>query len=434
MAAQVAGIDVEFVPSLGRSSVTRHVNCYPLKFICCQNDDEADGGRQKDCARVTVLSYGGGVLGGDRTEAVMNVGPGATALFGTQGTTKVYKQGRGGLSAQAARLRVGAGGLALLLPHPVTAFRDALYDQRQEFHVDGGGSLVLLDWITSGRMERGERWAFRRVTSTNTVHVAGQLRLRDALKLENPSLPAEGSAPAEPATAVAARMRGHQIAGLLVACGERCSAVAQHLMASQRRDAFDDVERKRRTAAGSRAPPAARPRAARRPGTPGAAEGCSSPPASSQAAATTRRAGAFATAGGRGRAASTCCASRRRPPSSPTASWSTRSRRCATRSDARPSRTRASDPQGARRRPAGAARRCMPREDSVFVCSPSRLPIFPISVLSLPFPPFSSCSPPFISPFLRRQCRRNETNTLRRSPRRARPPPASSLTGPCAGS
>ena len=262
MAAQVAGIDVEFVPSLGRSSVTRHVNCYPLKFICCQNDDEADGGRQKDCARVTVLSYGGGVLGGDRTEAVMNVGPGATALFGTQGTTKVYKQGRGGLSAQAARLRVGAGGLALLLPHPVTAFRDALYDQRQEFHVDGGGSLVLLDWITSGRMERGERWAFRRVTSTNTVHVAGQLRLRDALKLENPSLPAEGSAPAEPATAVAARMRGHQIAGLLVACGERCSAVAQHLMASQRRDAFDDVERKRRTAAGE--PRAAGSEAARR--------------------------------------------------------------------------------------------------------------------------------------------------------------------------
>jgi hypothetical protein len=43
--------------------------------------------------------------------------------------------------------------------------------QRQRFDLpaDGSGSLLLVDWTTAGRMERGEAWQFQRFATSNEV-------------------------------------------------------------------------------------------------------------------------------------------------------------------------------------------------------------------------------------------------------------------------
>lgn len=56
-----------------------------------------------------------------------------------------------------------------VIPDPVTCFSTAIYSQRQVFKVMSDSSLLLVDWITSGRHERGEKWDFDLYKSTNHI-------------------------------------------------------------------------------------------------------------------------------------------------------------------------------------------------------------------------------------------------------------------------
>lgn len=75
-------------------------------------------------------------------------------------------------------------GLLLLLPDPVTCFSDAAYNQIQTFKLEEGSSVALLDWITAGRMSRGEEWDFAAYRSINEIWLSDKRIARDALLLE----------------------------------------------------------------------------------------------------------------------------------------------------------------------------------------------------------------------------------------------------------
>ena len=72
---------------------------------------------------------------------------------------------------QSLHVTVGSSGTMALLPQPLTCFKGAHFTQRQEFHLaaDGSSSLVVVDWVTSGRMGRGEKWEFRYLCQRNEV-------------------------------------------------------------------------------------------------------------------------------------------------------------------------------------------------------------------------------------------------------------------------
>lgn len=121
-----------------------------------------------------------------------------------KGSTKVFKTRPGGRAAgrpkgspiadyasatttQTMDVTVSLDSAVFLLPEPVTCFRSASYNQIQTFHLSGStSSIVLLDWVTSGRKTLGEDWVFSRYYSVNEVWLDGQRLARDALLLENP--------------------------------------------------------------------------------------------------------------------------------------------------------------------------------------------------------------------------------------------------------
>ena len=74
-----------------------------------------------------------------------------------------------------------------LLPSPVTCFEHSSYSQHQTFHLldPKSSSLLLLDWFTSGRLSRGESWAFDKYRSVNEVYIAGKRIINDILLLED---------------------------------------------------------------------------------------------------------------------------------------------------------------------------------------------------------------------------------------------------------
>jgi urease accessory protein len=127
-------------------------------------------GNHGDAAWVFLSSLGGGLVDGDRVDIDVDVGEGASALLGTQASTKVYRSPAGGSgSSQRLVARVAAGAVLTVVPDPVVCFADARYEQVIDVALAPSASLWLVDGYSCGRSARGERWAFSRYASRTTI-------------------------------------------------------------------------------------------------------------------------------------------------------------------------------------------------------------------------------------------------------------------------
>ncbi|KAG7099072.1 hypothetical protein E1B28_000947 [Marasmius oreades] len=185
----------------GNSAVLSELSStYPLKLISARVSS------RPDISIVYILSYGGGLVGGDRTHLNVKVNHQSSLVLLSQGSTKVFTtrlqqkhinsplppielNTDAGATIQKMDFTVSSKGALYLLPDPVTCFRSASYKQLQTFHLAQDATLVLLDWITSGRKSRGEEWSFSRYYSLNEIFLDGftsrPVRLaKDGLLLE----------------------------------------------------------------------------------------------------------------------------------------------------------------------------------------------------------------------------------------------------------
>ncbi|KDR85327.1 hypothetical protein GALMADRAFT_132031 [Galerina marginata CBS 339.88] len=177
---------------------------YPLKLL--------SPNIQGRTALVYLLTYGGGLISGDEVDLVVNVQLGAKLVLLSQGSTKVFKSRLGrrlaSVESQGSSLQpplnrhdtngtptrqnidfhIAASCSLFLLPEPVTCFRDASYNQSQKFYIEGDGSMVILDWITSGRISIGEEWAFSHYHSVNEVFDNGKRVAKDVMLLDDEQL------------------------------------------------------------------------------------------------------------------------------------------------------------------------------------------------------------------------------------------------------
>ena len=64
---------------------------------------------------------------------------------------------------------MGSDALLVIIPDPVTCFSTARYTQKQVVRMVGGSNLLMVDWVTSGRHESGEKWDFDMYKSTNNI-------------------------------------------------------------------------------------------------------------------------------------------------------------------------------------------------------------------------------------------------------------------------
>ncbi|KAL2017576.1 hypothetical protein VTK56DRAFT_1949 [Thermocarpiscus australiensis] len=165
---------------------------YPLKLISPSRPSETKS------VLVFLLSYGGGLVGGDKVNLSIDVCAGAKLSLVTQGHTKVFKSATPDIvTRQTLHVHVAAEAALCLLPDPVQPFEGSVYEQIQVFRLARNASLCLLDWVTQGRTARGEDWSFVRWVGRNEVWMVaddgaagGRLLVRDAVILDsNPSHP-----------------------------------------------------------------------------------------------------------------------------------------------------------------------------------------------------------------------------------------------------
>jgi urease accessory protein len=131
---------------------------------------------------VYSATLGGGLVGGDMVRMTLEVGRDSVALLATQASTKVYRSLKPASQSLAASIHEDA--LLAVLPDPVVCFAGADFSQEQRYDVAGRGSLVVVDWITSGRHAAGERWAFNRYRSRIDISRDGRRMFFDGLTLQ----------------------------------------------------------------------------------------------------------------------------------------------------------------------------------------------------------------------------------------------------------
>jgi urease accessory protein len=165
-----------------------------------------------------LANLGGGLVDGDRLTVEMDVGEGASALLGTQASTKVYRSPRG--CSQSLDARVASGGVLVIVPDPVVCFAGANYAQSIHIALDPTASLVLLDGYTCGRSARGERWEFARYASRTTVVRDGVCTVVDATLLDGEEL------------SIAERMGRFDVLLTLLAIGPHVASVRESILAS----------------------------------------------------------------------------------------------------------------------------------------------------------------------------------------------------------
>jgi urease accessory protein len=133
-----------------------------------------------------MMSYGGGLVGGDQIDLSVNVQCDCKLALLTQGSTKIFKQRKSvdretftPPTSQTLQVKIDDGGLLALLPDPIQPFADSCYNQHQSFELHPNSNLIVLDWVNSGRPARGENWTLSSFRSRNDIF---ELSNQDASK------------------------------------------------------------------------------------------------------------------------------------------------------------------------------------------------------------------------------------------------------------
>ncbi|MBI3807772.1 MAG: urease accessory protein UreD [Nitrospirae bacterium] len=124
------------------------------------------------CAYTWLVNPSGGLVGGDHVSVGAQLHAGTHVLVTSPSANRVYRS----LSEpvlQEIRLSVGAEARLEWLPEVMIPFAGSRF--RQSIHVDlaPGATVVLWDAMASGRVAKGERWAFSSVE--NEIHIRAPL-------------------------------------------------------------------------------------------------------------------------------------------------------------------------------------------------------------------------------------------------------------------
>ena len=278
---------LEVSRSAGKSAATRLYHQYPLRLIVPRRVKTAFP--DADCVWCYSVTFGGGLVAGDRSGMSVDVADGCAAVLATQGTTKIYKHARRGPAGkspasetitdeasrysaadaktsrdtvQALAARVGDGALLAVLPDPAQAFRDSRFRNRQRFALAPAGSLALVDWVTAGRAgfegggdggftsgygggvapatqfprdPDGERWVFDSYATAAEVCVDDREVLVESVRLDQTwgtddgGAGDAGCAGRGASRGLAARMGAVHALAVVVLVGPRCEAARRRL-------------------------------------------------------------------------------------------------------------------------------------------------------------------------------------------------------------
>ena len=123
---------------------------------------------QTSSCHVLVSNYGGGLVDGDSVRLNVICRNGARLHIGSVGNLQIYKSPISG-SSQTIKGVLEDNTLCVLTTDPAVLHSGSCFEQKQEWNVHPESSLLVAEWVLAGRLETGERFAFRKYISEFTV-------------------------------------------------------------------------------------------------------------------------------------------------------------------------------------------------------------------------------------------------------------------------
>jgi len=168
-------LQIEVALKDGETRVTESYAHAPLHYLPPSYRDQVP--------LLTIVNSSGGVLGGDRLDMAIRLGPGATLSVRPQAATKVYRSDRG-TAYSGCRFTLGAGARLDYLADEIIPFAGSDYTQTTQVDIAADATMLLAEIVTAGRIARGERFAFTRLAMDLQCTSGGTLLLRDRSDLQ----------------------------------------------------------------------------------------------------------------------------------------------------------------------------------------------------------------------------------------------------------
>ncbi len=111
------------------------------------------------CAYTLLVNPSGGLVGGDHLSVRASLAANSHVLFSTPSANRVYRSASKS-STQSVVLTVGPGAILEWVPDLTIPFAGSQFKQTIDVKLGRGSTVFLWDAIASGRVVRGERWAF----------------------------------------------------------------------------------------------------------------------------------------------------------------------------------------------------------------------------------------------------------------------------------
>jgi urease accessory protein len=146
-------------------------------------------------ALVHLHNLSGGVLGGDRLESSVEVGPGARAQITTTGATRLYRSRAGApAAAQRTEISVGEGALLEFLPDALIPFKGSRYRQETTVELAAGAGLFCWETVAPGRDARGEVFGYELLQLKLDLTADGMPLAQERIRLEPARRPLSSTA------------------------------------------------------------------------------------------------------------------------------------------------------------------------------------------------------------------------------------------------
>ncbi|MEI9982875.1 MAG: urease accessory protein UreD [Aliidongia sp.] len=130
-----------------------------------------------------LVNTSGGLVGGDRLDSEIEIGPGAAAILTSQAAEKLYRS-TGAETRVETRLSVGAGAWAEWLPQETILFDGARLRRRLVATLAPDARLLAAEIVLFGRAAHGESFTRGFLHDSWAIRRGDRLAWTDAIRLE----------------------------------------------------------------------------------------------------------------------------------------------------------------------------------------------------------------------------------------------------------
>lgn len=140
-------------------------------------------GRRGAALEAVLINTGGGLTGGDSSQAIIRAAPSAQLVVTTQAAEKVYRSD-GALTRIAVDLAAEAGASLAWMPQATIVFDGARMERSIAADVAPDARLLLVEPVILGRTARGERFSYGQLHDSWRIRRGGRLVYADGLQLD----------------------------------------------------------------------------------------------------------------------------------------------------------------------------------------------------------------------------------------------------------